>query len=108
MCLSNPLQGDSGGPAYAGSDSNLLIGIVSRGYGCAQAGNYGVYTRVANHLDWIHLYLRHTHRGLCGGVSFIRRRWVLRWRRLQHKPLCLGWRGLLCSNMQCHSFSNHG
>ncbi|RJQ68864.1 serine protease [Pseudonocardiaceae bacterium YIM PH 21723] len=37
-------QGDSGGPLVAGGK---LIGIVSWGDGCAEAGKYGVYANVA-------------------------------------------------------------
>lgn len=37
-------QGDSGGPFEV---SGVLIGITSFGDGCARAGKYGVYTRVA-------------------------------------------------------------
>ncbi|MDN3240802.1 S1 family serine peptidase [Glycomyces tritici] len=41
-------QGDSGGPIMspAGEDQ-VLVGIVSWGYGCAEAGNPGVYGEVA-------------------------------------------------------------
>merc|ERR1719431_2554471 len=48
-------QGDSGGPLVT-RDSRpgfSLIGVVSFGYGCAQAESYGVYTEVSYFLDWI-------------------------------------------------------
>jgi len=43
-------QGDSGGPMMCGSQ---LSGIVSWGYGCAQAGYPGVYTQTSYFIDWI-------------------------------------------------------
>merc|ERR1739842_142314 len=43
-------QGDSGGPFMCG---NQLSGIVSWGYGCAEAGYPGVYTQTSYFIDWI-------------------------------------------------------
>jgi secreted trypsin-like serine protease len=43
-------QGDSGGPIFQG---NILCGIVSWGYGCAQANYPGVYSKVSAELAWI-------------------------------------------------------
>ncbi|XP_045901319.1 complement C1r-A subcomponent-like isoform X1 [Micropterus dolomieu] len=47
-------QGDSGGPFTLSEDGRFwAAGIVSWGVNCGQKGTYGVYTRVANYLDWI-------------------------------------------------------
>jgi secreted trypsin-like serine protease len=48
-------RGDSGGQMVA-FDTNgcpYQVGIVSWGKGCAEAKNYGVYTRVSHHAKWI-------------------------------------------------------
>jgi secreted trypsin-like serine protease len=47
-------QGDSGG--YIGtmvSGKRVVLGIVSWGIGCARPKLFGVYTVVANYLDWV-------------------------------------------------------
>lgn len=48
-------QGDSGGPLMAPDQTGnwKLVGLVSFGYGCGRPLFYGVYTRVANYMEWI-------------------------------------------------------
>ncbi|KAK5891812.1 hypothetical protein CesoFtcFv8_012250 [Champsocephalus esox] len=47
-------QGDSGGPYATWKDQRFwAAGIVSWGVECGKKGTYGVYTRVANYIDWI-------------------------------------------------------
>ena len=49
-------QGDSGGGLYS-YDSNIqryvVVGITSYGYGCAEAGYPGIYTRISYFYNWI-------------------------------------------------------
>jgi trypsin len=51
-------QGDSGGPMFIADefgrpDKDLLVGLVSWGYGCTDMEFPGVYTRVSYHYYWI-------------------------------------------------------
>ncbi|KAL0985105.1 hypothetical protein UPYG_G00152960 [Umbra pygmaea] len=47
-------QGDSGGPFILKEKEHYwAAGIVSWGIGCGEPNRYGVYTRVANYIDWI-------------------------------------------------------
>jgi hypothetical protein len=52
-------QGDSGGPLImTNSDGEYeLIGIVSWGYGCGDAGYPGVYSRIWTRKDWFFGYI---------------------------------------------------
>ncbi|XP_067879492.1 tissue-type plasminogen activator isoform X2 [Heterodontus francisci] len=48
-------KGDSGGPLVCQTKGHMsLQGIISWGIGCGKPGIPGVYTNVANYLDWIH------------------------------------------------------
>jgi trypsin len=63
LCASKPgrdtCSGDSGGPLVGASNGRtILVGITSFGYGCAQAGHPGVYTRVSAIRAWVLAQLR--------------------------------------------------
>ena len=67
---SDSCQGDSGGPFYQWLDNSkmhedkraYLIGVVSRGTGCANYNSPGIFTRITKHLSWIR---RVTRKGQC-------------------------------------------
>ena len=49
-------QGDSGGPLIVGGGNvadDVLVGVVSWGFGCALESFPGVYARISDQIDWI-------------------------------------------------------
>lgn len=66
MCAADPgedaCQGDSGGPLYD-KDNDVLVGITSWGYGCADPDYPGVYSKVSKifHQLWTTLCSRRFH-----------------------------------------------
>ena len=66
-------KGDSGGPlwkwvGYGREKIAFLVGIVSRGWGCARKDSPGIYTKVSAHKKWIHKVIE----GLkpCNDINF--------------------------------------
>jgi len=49
-------QGDSGGPIID-KETNIQVGVVSWGFGCADPNFPGVYARVNDQIDWIREYI---------------------------------------------------
>ena len=46
-------QGDSGGPLLCSMDNKaILVGVVSHGSGCGEAGKPGIYANVDYFKDW--------------------------------------------------------
>ena len=57
--------GDSGGPLYlwdkdSGREKKraIIIGVVSRGTGCANFNKPGIFTKIQYHLKWIHKMIK--------------------------------------------------
>merc|ERR1712126_520691 len=68
-------QGDSGGPLvvylpYKDQLRAFTIGVVSRGAGCANFNQPGIFSKVSAHLDWIY---SKAGNGKCGDSSSKRR-----------------------------------
>jgi len=52
-------KGDSGGPLACHIDGSYkLVGVISWGFGCGEAGKPGVHTRVQAYLGWIQEKMR--------------------------------------------------
>jgi len=64
MCAADPgqdaCQGDSGGPLYD-SDNDVVVGITSWGYGCADPDYPGVYSQISTRYDDIWFYICKIH-----------------------------------------------
>lgn len=53
------ILGDSGGPLYHWHKGKVyLLGVVSRGSGCAFYNHPGIYSRVSKYLGWIRQVIR--------------------------------------------------
>jgi len=55
-------KGDSGGPLFTWvNDRAVLVGVVSRGKGCAAHNQVGIYTRITHHLKWMQDHVTSGH-----------------------------------------------
>ena len=65
---SDSCEGDSGGPLWKWMGKSkpraVIVGIVSRGIGCARKNTPGIYTRVKSYLKWIY-YVTSLRKGKC-------------------------------------------
>ncbi len=63
--VTSSLQGDSGGPMWMhvgrtnATRRAFLVGLVSRGQGCAGINSPGVYTRIKTFMPWINKHTKH-------------------------------------------------
>ena len=61
MCAARTMkdscQGDSGGPLLDRETSTTVVGVVSWGEGCAEAGYPGVYSRISSQVRQIYPYI---------------------------------------------------
>jgi len=65
-------QGDSGGPLIvkgSSAESDVQVGIVSWGIGCAREEFPGVYTRVSSYYDWITSHVEQDNTTLSPTIS---------------------------------------
>lgn len=67
-------QGDSGGPLYD-KINNVLVGLVSWGFGCADPNFPGVYSRISDQVrdlySYIHMYLCSNEKGIFISIPLI-------------------------------------
>ncbi|XP_049705535.2 trypsin CFT-1 [Helicoverpa armigera] len=61
-------NGDSGGPLLYG---NLVVGVTSWSWGCAEPTWPGVYARVANYTDWIEAKIQQYNSATIGRVGAV-------------------------------------
>ncbi|KAJ0401689.1 hypothetical protein P43SY_006139 [Pythium insidiosum] len=57
-------KGDSGGPLVLSKREDVLVGLVSAGYGCGMDGVPGMYTRISSIREFIDAYAYGTQWGL--------------------------------------------